>query len=186
MDESIIERLIIVICHWIKVKYYLLLYTYRGRKNMSFVDHAIALAYECEYEGQKQRNSLGQGEVILDTGVNGIVSIHSNQKVTFNITALDAVVANKRYYQVLNELCKTFNQNDESLGYSVSDKNENDCVISITSEIEADPSEKDARYYINGYIERIFAEKKQLLIRAFNKYKQEHPECEYDNVNYNI
>lgn len=185
MDE-LVSVIIATIFNKIKAKYNIWLYTYRGKKNKSFVDHAIALAYECEYEGQKQRNSIGQGEVILQTELYGLVSIHSNQKGTFSITALDAIVANRRYYNVFNELCKTFNQNNESLGYSVMDKDENDCVISITSEIEADPTEKDARYYINGYIENTFSEKRQLLTKAFNKYKKEHPECEYENIQYNL
>lgn len=64
------------------------LYKWRGKKNSSFVDYAIALAYECEYEAQFKRNSHGQGEAVLEME-DGSVYIGTNDKGTYNIALLD-------------------------------------------------------------------------------------------------
>ena len=56
MDE-LIATLIRNAWHWANKKCHMKLYKWRGKKNSSFVDYAIALAYECEYEAQFKRNS---------------------------------------------------------------------------------------------------------------------------------
>lgn len=183
MDE-LIFTLLRKIFSAIKCKINILLYTRRAIKNKSFVDHAIALAYEYEYSCQFHRDKHGNGEVIIDTDECGKVSVYSDEKGTFSV-AIDGMQVNKHFFNVLQDLCKQFNQNTDGIVYSIVDSGGVEDYITISSTIEADSTEKDARYYISGYMDTL-KDKRILLIRAFNKYKKEHPECMYGVNNYNI
>lgn len=160
------------------------LYKWRGKKNSSFVDYAIALAYECEYEAHFKRNSYGQGEVVLEME-EGSVYIGTNDKGTYNIALLDAFHAEPYQERVVKAVYEELSRNDKDISYSVVDKGEQGLYFNISTEIEANPKEKGAEYYITGYVENIFKEKRKILAQTFNKYVKFCPGSEYDLLNKN-
>ena len=41
--------------------------------------------------------------------------------------------------------------------------------------IEANAKEKNARFYINGYVQEVLTHKQEQLIKDFESYKRNHP-----------
>ena len=181
MDE-LIATLIRNAWHWANKKCHMKLYKWRGKKNSSFVDYAIALAYECEYEAHFKRNSYGQGEVVLEME-EGSVYIGTNDKGTYNIALLDAFHTEPYQERVVKAVYEELSRNDKDISYSVVDKGEQGLYFNISTEIEANPKEKGAEYYITGYVENIFKEKRKILAQTFNKYVKLCPGSEYDLLN---
>lgn len=64
LDGIVVAKVIGEIWHWLYTNYHVMLYKWRGKSNGSFVDYAMALAYENEYVVYYRRNKRGQGEVI--------------------------------------------------------------------------------------------------------------------------
>lgn len=183
MDE-LIATLIRNAWHWTSMKYHMKLYKWRGRKNCSFVDYAIALAYECEYEAQFTRNSHGRGEVVLEME-EGSVYVGSNDKGTFNIALLDAFHVEPYQEKIAKMVYEALSRNKKGISYSIVDKGEQGLYFYIATEIEANPKDKRAEYYISGYIENVFKEERKNLAQTFNKYLKLYPCSEYDLLNKN-
>lgn len=83
LDGIVVAKVIGEIWHWLYTNYYIMLYKWRGKSNGSFVDYAMALAYENEYVAYYRRNKRGQGEVILET-IDGNVYVGSNIYCIYN------------------------------------------------------------------------------------------------------
>lgn len=180
--DDLVATLIRNAWHWANMKCHMKLYKWRGKKNSSFVDYAIALAYECEYEAQFNRNSHGHGEVVLEME-DGSVYVGFNDKGTYTIALLDAFHAEPYQERVVKAVYDELCQNDEGISYSVVDKGAQGLYFNIATEIEADPKEKGAEYYISGYVENVFKDKRKILASTFNKYIKANPSSEYDLLN---
>lgn len=175
MLDDVVLKVIREILHWLNTNYHIMLYKRRGKSNGSFVDYAMALAYENEYVAHCRRSKSGQGEVILET-IDGNVYVRSNYKGTYTIALLDAYHAEHYQEQELS-------QNDKEVTYYVVDKGAQGLYLNIETEIKADPKEKDAEYYITGYIESVLVEKQKKLASTFRKYKEVIPCSTYDSLN---
>lgn len=182
LDGIVVAKVIGDIWHWLYTNYYIMLYKWRGKSNGSFVDYAMALAYENEYVAYYRRNKRGQGEVILET-IDGNVYVGSNNKGTYTIALLDAYHAEPYQEPIVKATYEELSQNDKEVTYYVVDKGAQGLYLNIETEIKADPKEKDAEYYITGYIESVLVEKQKKLASTFRKYKEAIPCSTYDLLN---
>lgn len=180
--DDLIATLIRNAWHWANKKCHMKLYKWRGKKNSSFVDYAIALAYECEYEAHFKRNSHGQGEVVLEME-DGSVYVGSNNKGTYDIALLNAYHAEPYQERAVRAVYDELSRNDDGILYSIVDNGEQGLFFNIVTEIEANPKEKGAEYYISGYVENIFKDKRTKIAQTFHKYVKLFPGSEYDSLN---
>lgn len=178
LDGIVVAKVIEEIWHWLNTNYHIMLYKRRGKSNGSFVDYAMALAYEYEYVAHYRRHKCGQ-EVILET-INGNVYGGSNYKGTYTIALLDAYHAEPYQEPIVKATYEELSQNDKEVTYFVVDKGAQGLYLNIETEIKADPKEKDAQYYITGYIESILVEKQKKLASTFRKYKKAIPCSTHD------
>ena len=56
MLDDVVLKVIREILHWLNTNYHIMLYKRRGQSNGSFVDYAMALAYENEYVAHCRRS----------------------------------------------------------------------------------------------------------------------------------
>ena len=121
LDGIVVAKVIGEIWHWLYTNYYIMLYKWRGKSNGSFVDYAMALAYENEYVAYYRRNKRGQGEVILET-IDGNVYVGSNNKGAYTIALLDAYHAELYQEPIVKATYEELSQNDNEVTYYVVDK----------------------------------------------------------------
>ena len=101
-------------------------------------------------------------------------------KGTYSIELLDALCIEPQWIDFAKS--KSMEDND---GFSFNfryDDNGN-IQIDICCEIEANPKEKDARLYINGYMQNSLEERRLQLIRELNEYRKNNPQSK---MKYNI
>lgn len=177
MEDAIVE-LIQRICHWIKRKWRFLLYNYRGKKNRSFVDYAIAVCYENDETAQYRRDKSGHGEVTF--GEVSKYHVYSNGKGTYSIKYLGALSIDPGYKAFAQKICEA---GSGAFDYNARYDEFGNIVIDISCEIEVDALEKDARLYINGYVQDVLAEQQSHIRNDYFCYKKNHqPQYEY-NIN---
>lgn len=165
--EDALAELIRIIYRWIKRKCRFYLYNKRGKKNASFVDYGIALCYENEWEGPYYRNKNGQGEVFVDAS--SLYSVYSNVKGTYSIKRIKALCIEPQHIDFAKSICERDN-GDYSLNAWYD--NNGDIQIDICCEIKADPKEKKARLYINGYIQYNLDDMRQQIQSEYLNYKK--------------
>lgn len=182
MLDDVVLKVIREILHWLNTNYHIMLYKRRGKSNGSFVDYAMALAYEYEYVAHCRRNKCGQGEVILET-IDGNVYVGSNNKGTYTIALLDAYHAEPYQEPIVKATYDELSQNDKDVTYFVVDKGAQGLYLNIETEIKADPKEKEAEFYITGYIESILVQKQKKLASTFKKHTKAIPCTAYDLIN---
>lgn len=169
--DDLIRYIFASIYNWIKTKRLIYLYSKRGIKNHSFVDHAIALCYEQESEGQMQRNKSGEGDIVFETPVSDhihISCINGNN----NIELLEAAVFDFFDRDYADSLAAEMSKAYPDFYFPTQLRDDGKEVMDIGCKMEANVSEKDARYYINGFIDELLTPKRQEIIRKYNKYKQ--------------
>lgn len=146
----------------------------KGKKHRSFVDLAVVMAHKAEYEAKYRRNKFGQGwcaliingeKVLITTDDKGINAIQVLEVIhsPFWLKAPSA----EAFLQSLNA------RND---GYVYSARgSENGIDFNIATQMQVDPTEKDAELYIGGYVEEITKERMELR-KAFDKWIEAHPD----------
>ena len=115
--------------------------------------------------------------------IDGNVYVGSNNKGTYTIALLDAYHAEHYQEPIVKATYEELSQNDKEVTYYVVDKGAQGLYLNIETEIKADPKEKDAEYYITGYIESVLVEKQKKLASTFRKYKEAIPCSAHDSLN---
>ena len=170
-QDFFMDDLLIIIYYWVKRKWQFYLYNYRGKKNSSFVDYGIALCYENEYEAKFNRTRDGKGEVMIDACEYNY-HIYSDISGKFVIELLGALCLQPAFV----EFAKSLVSQSTSGSKYVARYNENgNILIDIGCTIEANAKEKNARFYINGYVQEVLTHKQEQLIKDFESYKRNHP-----------
>lgn len=169
--DDLIRYIFASIYNWIKTKRLIYLYSKRGIKNHSFLDHAIALCYEQESEGQMQRNKKGEGDIVFETSAADHIHI-SCVNGNNNIELLEAVVFDFFDRDYADSLAAEMSKIYPDFYFLTQLRDDGKEVMNICCKMEANVSEKDARYYINGFIDDLLAPKRQEITRKYNKYKQ--------------
>lgn len=157
-------------------------YIYKGKKLRSMLYHGLALCYEqLEYDtesGEKPSiHSIAQwqidknGKGFLKTEYYELKS-NSSSNVEMSIQGVVIEPVHQEYGKILME---TLKNEDSDFMYSLTNSYNGKQILIISHEICVDPTENDARYYITGQYESIMIPKKNEILRAYNKYKVEHP-----------
>lgn len=117
------------------------LYSKRGIKNHSFVDHDIALYYEQESEGQMQRNKKGEGDVVFETPVSDHIHI-SCVNGNSNIELLEAAVFDFFDKDYTDSLVAEMSKVYPNFYFSTQLRDDGKEVMNIGCKMEANVSEK--------------------------------------------
>lgn len=155
-------------------------YIHKGQSHSSFIYHAIALYYElvnlefnddgnkptedCIAQWQVDKN--GKGEIVLEHP-NGLIRIFTESQQSCSLQLIKGASLPLSATSYANTLCIELNANDERLHYDAI-TGEEYIFIAITSKLEGDTSESDARNYINGLLERVMVPARERLQRRVN------------------
>lgn len=146
----------------------------KGKQHRSFVDLAIAMAHMAGYEVNCRRNEFGQGWCTLK--VNGENVLITTDDKGVNAIKILEVIHTPLLVEVasVEAFLQSLNARNDGYVYSARDS-ENGIDFDIATEMDVDPTEKDAELYIGGYVEEITKERMELR-KAFDNWVETHPD----------
>lgn len=151
-------------------------YTFQGRRTKSFVCHGIVLCYEQTELGQMMdtpgrwhvdlngRGRLETSEYILFSNPHGGTTMQADGKMIFEKEHKD--YADKVFIKLQNDY--------PNLRFNMSQTNDGRSTIRVEGDVEGDPRESDARYYISGYYDNIIVPVIVDVMKDYNAYKLEN------------
>lgn len=158
-------------------------YIFQGHRTGSFIYHGIALACEnLNYdENQGDLENL-QTNCHWNVDFNGrgrvdtpLYSLFSTPDGSTTMVVSNALEFENKHKDFAEDTFKSLQTRNDGLRYHLNHNSNGNWVISIEGEIQGNPKEWDARYYITGFFDDVIGAVRIEINRLYSQYKIDHP-----------
>lgn len=154
-------------------------YIRQGKKKRSFLCHGVALCYEqLELSKEEVPNISEYAVWKIDSNGHGLVqtkfySLRTNAKGGTDIISTPVIIK-KEHKQYAEDLYEELSSENQEYFYELKENAEGEVHLFIGQEITADPTEPNARYYIQDIYDESLRHQRAKVNSKYNYYKLQH------------